>query len=80
MTVQVHLAFSFCILQKSSLLVVQTNSYYHYSDRLDNGPSTEPDVTEAEMFVFLSLATDGTWHKGQTEGLQGNSGSAIHTF
>jgi hypothetical protein len=39
-------------------LVVQTNRYYHdYTDRLDNGPSPEPVITEAEMFVFLSLAT-----------------------
>ena len=35
-----------------TLLVVETNRYY---DRLDDGPSPEPDVTEAEMFVFLAL-------------------------
>jgi len=35
---------------------VETNRYYHdYIDRLDDGPSPEPDVTEAEMFVFLAL-------------------------
>ena len=39
-----------------TLLVVETNRYYHdYIDRLDVGTSTEPDVTEADMFVFLSL-------------------------
>jgi hypothetical protein len=39
-----------------SLLVVETNRYYHdYIDRLDDGPSLKPDVTEAEMFVFLAL-------------------------
>jgi len=39
-----------------TLLVVETNHYYHdYIDRLDDGPSPEPDVTEAEMFVFLAL-------------------------
>jgi hypothetical protein len=39
-----------------SLLVVETNRYYHdYIDKLDDGPSPEPDVTEAEMFVFLAL-------------------------
>jgi len=39
-----------------TLLVVETNRYYQdYIDRLDNGPSPEPDVTEAEMFVFLAL-------------------------
>ena len=39
-----------------TMLVVETNRYYHdYIDRLDDGPSPEPDVTEAEMFVFLAL-------------------------
>ena len=39
-----------------TLLVVETNRYYQdYIDRLDDGPSPEPDVTEAEMFVFLAL-------------------------
>jgi len=52
MTAPVHLAFFFCILQKLSL----TNCYYHdYIHRLDDGPSPEPDVTEADMFVFLAL-------------------------
>jgi len=33
--------------------VVETNRYYHdYIDRLDDGPSPEPNVTEAEMFVL----------------------------
>jgi len=36
--------------------VVETNHYYHdYIDRLDGGPSPEPDVTEAELCVFLAL-------------------------
>jgi hypothetical protein len=36
--------------------VVKTNRYCDdYIDRLDDGPSPEPDVTEAEMFVFLAL-------------------------
>ena len=35
---------------------METNRYYQdYIDRLDDGPSPEPDVTEAEMFVFLAL-------------------------
>ena len=39
-----------------TLLVVETNRYYDDNiDRLDDGPSPEPDVTEAEMFVFLAL-------------------------
>ena len=33
------------------MLVVETNRYYH--DHLDEGPSPLPDVTEAEMLVFL---------------------------
>jgi len=39
-----------------TLLVVETNhSYHNYITRLDDGPSPEPDVTDAEMFVFLAL-------------------------
>ena len=39
--------------------MVETNRYYHdYIDRLDGGPSPEPDVTEADMFVFLALTIE----------------------
>jgi hypothetical protein len=39
-----------------TLLVVETNRYYHdHLDRLDERPLPLPDVTEAEMFVFLTL-------------------------
>ena len=39
-----------------TLLLVETNRYYDDNiDRLDVGPSPEPDVTEAEMFAFLAL-------------------------
>ena len=39
-----------------TLLVVETNHYYHdYITRLVDGPCPEPDVTDAEMFVFLAL-------------------------
>jgi hypothetical protein len=39
-----------------TLLVVETNRYYHdHLDRLDEGPSPLPDVTEAEMLVFLAI-------------------------
>ena len=38
-----------------TVLEVETNCYYHkYTDRLNNGPSPAPEVTEAEMFVFLA--------------------------
>jgi hypothetical protein len=44
------------MLQKLSVLVVEANCYYHdYIDRLHDGLSPEPEVTEAEMFVFLAL-------------------------
>ena len=36
--------------------MVETNRYYHdHLDRLDEGPSPLPDVTEAEMLMFLAL-------------------------
>jgi len=35
---------------------VENNHYYQdYIDRLGEGTSPEPDVSEAEMFVFLAL-------------------------
>jgi hypothetical protein len=44
-----------------TLLVVETNHYYHdYIDRLDDGPSPEPDVTEVEMFLCGIDITGGT--------------------
>jgi hypothetical protein len=37
-------------------MVVETNRYYHdHLDRLHEGPSSLPDVNEAEMLVFLAL-------------------------
>ena len=39
-----------------TLLVVETNRYYHaHLDRLDEGPSPQPDMTEAEILVFLAI-------------------------
>jgi len=39
-----------------TLQVVKTNRYYHdHLDRLDQGPLPQPDVTQAEMRVFLAL-------------------------
>jgi len=39
-----------------TLFVLETNRYYQdYKDGFDDGPCPEPDVTEAEMFVFLAL-------------------------
>jgi hypothetical protein len=38
------------------LLVVETNRYYHqYLDTIDQGPSPLPDISEAEMFLFLGI-------------------------
>jgi len=39
-----------------TLLVVETKRYYHdHLDILDEGPSPQPDVTEAKMLVFLAI-------------------------
>ena len=39
-----------------TMLVVETNRYYHdHLERLDEVPSPQPDVTEAEMLVFLAV-------------------------
>jgi hypothetical protein len=42
------------VAEISTLLVVQNNHYYHdHTDWLDNGPSAEPDPTEAEFFAVV---------------------------
>ena len=39
-----------------TLLVVEMNRYYHqFLENSNNGPSSEREVTEAEMFAFLAL-------------------------
>jgi hypothetical protein len=44
-----------------TLLAMETNRYYSdYIDRLDDGPSYEPDINDAEMFVSGTDNTDGT--------------------
>jgi hypothetical protein len=41
----------------TQLLVVETHSYYQqYFEKLEDGPSPLPDVTETGMFLFLTLA------------------------
>lgn len=40
----------------TTLLVAETNRYYHhYLDTLDHEPPPVPDITEAEMLVFLAV-------------------------
>jgi hypothetical protein len=47
-----------------TLLLMETNRYYHdHLDRLDEGPSPLPEVTEVEMLVFLAI----TIQMGQTD-------------
>jgi len=53
-----------------TLLVVETNRYYNdHLDRLDQGPSPQPDMTEAEMRVSCTNNNYGTLHTGQTDRL-----------
>jgi len=48
-------AFLLYFAEIITLLVVKTSRYYHdHLDRLDEGPSPQPDVNEAEMLVFLA--------------------------
>jgi len=45
-----------CFAEIITLLVAETNRYYHdHLDRLDQGPYPQPDMTEAEMLVFLAI-------------------------
>ena len=62
-------------------LVVEINRYYYdYLDRLDDGPSPDPDVTEAEMFVFLALTIQMGHGIRDKLRLLVDFGSGIHTF
>ena len=39
-----------------TLLVVETNrSYHQFLDKCEDGPSLQRDVTETEIFAFLTL-------------------------
>jgi len=61
-----HSVFLLYFAEIITLLVVETNRYYHdHLDRLDEGPSPQPDVTEAEMLVLLAV----TIQMGQTHRL-----------
>ena len=53
MPAPVHLiVFQLFFAEIITLLVAETNRYYQgHHDRLDQGPSPEPDVTKAEMHV-----------------------------
>ena len=44
------------VAEIGTMFVVKTNRYYHCCmGSLDDGYSPQPDVTEAEMFVFLAI-------------------------
>ena len=61
--------------------MVETNRYYlDYLDRFDDGPSPDPDVTEAVMFVFLALTLEMGHFVRQTDRILVNIVSDIHTF
>jgi len=54
-----------------TLLVTKTKIYYHgHLDRIDDGPLPPPNVTEAEMLVFLAI-TIQMGHYIQTNKLTG---------
>ena len=43
-------------METVTLLVMVTNRHYHGQlNRIGDGPSPLPDVTEAEMLVFLAV-------------------------
>jgi len=60
-----------------TLLVVEMNRYYHDClDSTDEQHYPQRDVTEAEMFVSGSDATDGTYNSRQARGLLDENGAA----
>jgi len=58
---------------------VETIRYYQeYLYLFRNGTSSQPDVTEAEMFAFFDCdITDGTYNSRQTEGLLDEIGAGL---
>ena len=68
MMAPVHLrVFLLYFVEIITLLVVETKRCYHsHPDRIDNGPSSFPDMIEAEMFAFLVITIQMTqciWDK-----------------
>ena len=56
MMAPVHLVFSLYFAEIITLLVMETNRYYHgHLDRIDNIPLPLTDLNEAEMLVFLAI-------------------------
>ena len=54
-----HSAFLLYFAEIITLLVLEANSYYRdHLDRVDEGPSPQPDVTEAEMPVLLAITIE----------------------
>jgi hypothetical protein len=52
-----HNVFMLCFSGIVRLLVVKTKRYHHSCmDSIDDGSSPQPDVTRADMFVFLVIA------------------------
>ena len=52
-------AFLLYFAEIITLVVLETNSYYRdHLDRVDERPSPQPDVTEAEMPVFLAITIE----------------------
>jgi hypothetical protein len=65
-----------------TLLFVDTNRYYHWGmGRLDDGPSPQPDVTEAKMFcVSGNKNTNEIVLKRPADRLLGKNGPALHSI
>jgi len=65
-----------------TLLVVHTNRYYHWGmDRLDDGPSPQPDVTDAKMFcVSGNNNTNAIVLTRPADRLLGKNGPVLHSI
>ena len=62
-----------------TLLLVETNRYYHnHLDRLDEGPSPLPYITEAKMLVSWDNNTNGTLLTGQTDSTGQKQDNSTH--
>lgn len=77
------LSFSCCISQRlSHCLWWQLRDYYHWCmDSVDEGCSPQPDITEAEMFVFRAVGVQiGLRLWDQLIGYWAKSGTVLHSI
>jgi hypothetical protein len=81
MTALLHFHFHI-VFHRDYYAVYGGNWYYHWCvDSVDEGCSPQPDITEAEMFVFLAITVQMGLHLwDQLTGYWAKSGPVLHSI